>query len=461
MSEKIKKLISFIIAAALTAGLVSCSSAPANNTVAVPALTYAEYAAASDEAKVVIEGYIQSYALVYGGSRVSMFLQDDDGGYYVYLAVCDAEKASQLEIGKLVRVTGVKGSYAGEREVQEQSTFEFLSESKIYDPFDITALLGETPTLEKMMNRRVSLKGLVIRESYGTDDASFAFLYNWDGSGKAGDNNDIYFSASHGEDYSLFVVESDENQEGSSVYSSATSFSVGDVVDLEGFLYWYNGPNIHVSSIKVTKTSKADLSKGYGVMTRDAFIEAYDGEEAVIEAYIQGLSEYDAQLGRFSAYLADADGAYYAKGIAADKSTYDKLSEGSLIRVSGYRTTENGMPMMAEGSTMQLLEGYYVAPVENVTSFIGDNDTLSAMAGQKVYIKGLTASSPASGGLIQAYDANGKQYGFVIVPEELPEGSTANAAAEQLAPGTVIDLTCFITLDPEPQFRVHRLSVRK
>ena len=460
-ASSIKKLILILIALVLTAGLASCSSAPGNNTVTVPALTYAEYAAASDEAKVVIEGYLQSYALVYGDTRVSMFLQDDDGAYYVYLAVCDAEKANQLEIGKLIRVTGVKGSYAGEREVQEQSTFEILSGSKIYDPADITSLLGSEPTLEKMMNRRVCLKGLVIRESYGKDDASCAYLYNWDGSGKAGDNNDVYFSASHGEDYSLFVVESDEYQEGSSVYSSAVSVSVGDVVDLEGFLYWYNGPNIHVSSMKITRSSKAELSKGSGVMTREAFLAAYDGEEAVIEAYVQGLCDYDEERGRFSAYLADADGAYFAKGITADKSVYESLSEGSMIRVSGYRATENGMPLMAEGCTMQLLEGYYIAPVENITSLIGDSDALSAMAGQKVYVKGLTASSPAADGLIQAYDANGKQYGFVIVPEELPEGSTAETAAGQLAPGAVIDLTCFVSLDPEPQFRVQRLTVRK
>ena len=177
-ASSIKKLILILIALVLTAGLASCSSAPGNNTVTVPALTYAEYAAASDEAKVVIEGYLQSYALVYGDTRVSMFLQDDDGAYYVYLAVCDAEKANQLEIGKLIRVTGVKGSYAGESEVQEQSTFEILSGSKIYDPADITSLLGSEPTLEKMMNRRVCLKGLVIRESYGKDDASCAYLYN-------------------------------------------------------------------------------------------------------------------------------------------------------------------------------------------------------------------------------------------------------------------------------------------
>ncbi len=35
------------------------------------------------------------------------------------------------------------------------------------------------------------------------------------------------------------------------VYKAVEGLQVGDRVDLEGFLYWYNGPNLHTTGIGV------------------------------------------------------------------------------------------------------------------------------------------------------------------------------------------------------------------
>ena len=37
------------------------------------------------------------------------------------------------------------------------------------------------------------------------------------------------------------------------VYKAVEALNVGDVVDLEGFLYWYEGSNPHVTSLTVAK----------------------------------------------------------------------------------------------------------------------------------------------------------------------------------------------------------------
>ena len=37
--------------------------------------------------------------------------------------------------------------------------------------------------------------------------------------------------------------------EGSDVYEAVKALNVGDVIDLEGFLYWYNGANPHITSV--------------------------------------------------------------------------------------------------------------------------------------------------------------------------------------------------------------------
>jgi hypothetical protein len=33
------------------------------------------------------------------------------------------------------------------------------------------------------------------------------------------------------------------------VYKAVENLKVGDTVDLEGFLYWYEGPNPHITSV--------------------------------------------------------------------------------------------------------------------------------------------------------------------------------------------------------------------
>ncbi len=457
--HNIKKLI--IVIVLLSLALASCAPSPANNTVTVKAMTYAEYAAASDNAKVVIEGYVQAFAYNAAYNSVNMFIQDDDGAYYAYRAVCDAVKAKSLSEGVRVRVTGSKGSYAGEAELQEQCTFEVLSGNKIYSPSDITSVIGDEKALEKLMNQKISVKGLTVTESYDKADGAHGSLYKWDGSGKAGENDDVYFSASLEGNSSLFVVESDEVPEGTDVYGTAAGLSVGDIIDLEGYMYWYNGPNIHVSGISVTKVSKADLEKSAGAMTYDEFLMAADGEPAVIEAYIQGVSVYSEEKGSFSAYLSDADGAYYIKGITSEKSEYDKLSAGTKVRVSGHRYTENGMPLMSDNSSMEMQQGYYMAPAENISSHLDDHEALSSMAGKKAFVKGITfAAFDKESGTVHTVGPNGKVYSFTTAAEELSEGDALYQTLESISPNEPVEITCFVYLDPEPQLSIRGISVK-
>ena len=81
------------------------------------------------------------------------------------------------------------------------------------------------------------------------DGNDVAFLYNWDGSGQPG--NDLYFNVSvNGGTYN-FVVESYLCYDGSDAYEAFEALNIGDKVDLEGFLYWYNGANPHITSITI------------------------------------------------------------------------------------------------------------------------------------------------------------------------------------------------------------------
>ena len=100
------------------------------------------------------------------------------------------------------------------------------------------------------MNQFVSFSGLTVEASADADGNEAAFLYNWDGSGEPG--NDLYFDvkAADGNVYT-FTVESYLCDKDSDVYKAVESLKVGDKIDAEGFLYWYEGVNPHITKVTV------------------------------------------------------------------------------------------------------------------------------------------------------------------------------------------------------------------
>ena len=83
------------------------------------------------------------------------------------------------------------------------------------------------------------------------DGKDVAFLYNWDGSGSDGD--DLYFNVSYNGETYTFTVESYLCDNSTDVYKTVTSLEIGQTVDMEGFLYWYEGANPHITSVTVAK----------------------------------------------------------------------------------------------------------------------------------------------------------------------------------------------------------------
>ena len=129
------------------------------------------------------------------------------------------------------------------------STLEIIEgDTWIADCLDVTALFG-TDELEQHMNEKVSIKGATVVASTIKDDANeYPFLYKWNGAGKEGD--DLYFNVSINGQTFTFCVESYLCGLGSEAYEAVRNLKIGDVIDLEGFLYWYNGAQPHVTSVK-------------------------------------------------------------------------------------------------------------------------------------------------------------------------------------------------------------------
>ena len=213
-------------------------------------MTYAEYAAAELDSEVTIETYVQAKQSWWednGQGLATIYTQDQDGAYFLYNLPCTAEEYEQLAVGTKIRVTGYKSEWAGEVEIVD-ATFEILEGSYVAEPLDVTALLG-TDELISHQNELVSFKGMTVEPAAEGSDA--AFLYSWDGSGE--DGSDLYFNVSlNGETYT-FTVESYLCDNTTDVYAAVKALNIGDTIDMEGFLYWYEGVNPHITSVTIAE----------------------------------------------------------------------------------------------------------------------------------------------------------------------------------------------------------------
>ncbi len=212
-------------------------------------MTYDQYMAAAVDDPVVIECFVQGKQS-WWDNKATIYAADADGGYFIYNAECDEDTYAKLVDGQKIKVTGFKADFSGEIEVAEGATLELEDGNYIAQPVDVTSLLG-SDDLVNYQNQKVSFTGLTIEPSMDAHNNEVAFLYNYDGSGAPGDNADLYFNVSHGKNTYTFTVESYLCDEKSDVYKTVTGLKIGDTVDLEGFLYWYEGANPHITSVTV------------------------------------------------------------------------------------------------------------------------------------------------------------------------------------------------------------------
>ena len=242
-----KKLTTLLLALTLALACVGCGKDADINAKSEGVMTYAEYDAAALDSEVVIEAYVQAKQS-WWDNTATVYAQDGDGAYFLYNMACSEEDYAKLENGTKIKVTGYKAEWAGEVEIVD-ATFEIVEGNYVADAEDVTALLGKDELIEKQ-NMFVAFKDMtVVAAGQDADGNDVAYLYKWDGSGQDGD--DLYFNVeSNGQTYT-FTVESYLCDNTTDVYAAVKGLQIGDKVDMEGFLYWYEGVNPHITSVTV------------------------------------------------------------------------------------------------------------------------------------------------------------------------------------------------------------------
>ncbi len=411
------------------AGLVGTEEAttPADTTPAadaVKAMSYQEYAAAAMDSEVTIEAYVQAHQ-DWWDNKITVYAQDVDGAYFLYEMACSEADAAKLVPGTKIRVTGTKTEWSGEVEIVD-SKFEIIEgDTWVAEPYNATLELI-TDELLPLQNQLALFKGLTIEK----------IEYK---NGEPGD--DIYLTVSKmGQSFS-FCVERYLTGPESDVYKTVGTLKVGDCVDIEGFVYWYNGPNPHVTAI--TNVS----AKSEGVMTYADYVAAPLDSEVTIEAYVQAnQSWWDNKI---TVYAQDPDGAYFLYEMPCSQEDAAKLVPGTKLKVTGVKTEWSGEVEIVD-SKFEIIEGMtYEADPLNATDLLG-TDQLIQHQNELALFTNMTITkieykngTPGDDIYVTA-SKNGTDYDFCVEVYLTGTETDVYKTVGTLQVGDVVDISAFI-----------------
>jgi len=242
-----KKLIAMLLALTVVLGLAACGTkAPAettNNTTTNTTtdnaaddsvMSYADYMAAEMDSEVTVNCWVQA-TQSWWDNKITVYAADKDGAYFLYEMKCAEEDSKKLVPGTQIKVTGTKGEWAGEVEIMD-ATFEIVESGEVYvsSPVDLTDKLG-TDELINYQNQLAAFTGLTVKEISFKNDGG----------------DDIYVTLTKDDKDYNFCVEVYLTGTETDVYTTASGLQAGDIVDVEGFVYWYEGVNPHITAISV------------------------------------------------------------------------------------------------------------------------------------------------------------------------------------------------------------------
>ncbi len=363
-----KKFFALLLATVfcLSLGVISVAADETDPFAGMEVMTYEEYMAAEIDAPVIIEAYVQA-TQSWWNDKITVYLQDKDGAYFVYEMVCSKEDAAKLVPGVKIQVKGYKTEWSGEIEVASGSTFTFVEGADTYiaPAADLTEILGNEAELIKHQNELAIFKDLMIEK----------IEYK---NGEPGD--DIYVTVKQGAKSFDFCVERYLTDPNTDVYKAFASLKVGDIVNITGFVYWYKGVNVHITaveSVMTTTTSYAD------------YITAEDDTAVLIESYVQATQSWWSD--KITAYLQSEDGAVFVYEMACSKEDAEKLVEGTKIIVYGYKTTWSGEVEVMD-PTFVFAEGddTFKATPADLTSILSNEAELIKHQNELAIFKGLT-----------------------------------------------------------------------
>ncbi|MBR6003860.1 MAG: hypothetical protein IK068_03960, partial [Lachnospiraceae bacterium] len=113
--------------------------------------------------------------------------------------------------------------------------------------------------------------------------------------------------------------------------------------------------------------------KGEGVMTYAEYDAAALDTQVTVETYVQGAQSWWDN--KATVYTQDKDGGYFLYNMNCSEADYAKLTPGTKIKVTGYKSEWSGEIEIVDAS-FEVENGSYVAKPEDVTSLLGKEELI-------------------------------------------------------------------------------------
>ena len=248
-----KKIIAFLLVLVMMLSIAACAptttETPTTTEQTPPAstaMTHAEFLAAAEDEAVEIECYVQAVQ-GWWDNKIVIYAQDKVGGYFAYNVACTEEESKLLVPGTKINIKGYKTFYKGMPEIAADGAVLTILEGE--EPFVAYAevmndLLGKQELVNKA-GAYGAFQGLTVKSITFKND-------------EPGD--DIYVDFTLGDATYSFCVERYLTGPETDVYKAFVDgdVKVGDVVNVYGFVYWYDadedgqsgdGINTHITKI--------------------------------------------------------------------------------------------------------------------------------------------------------------------------------------------------------------------
>ncbi len=180
--EKPAADIAYVLKATITAPDGATAELVFNYTVpAYKEMTFADYMKAETGDPVMVKGVVSAIiAKSKGNSNNSIYLQDKDGGYYIYGLESDPVTDLKIEVGMTVMATGEKDIYNGTHEVKS-ATLEIVDSNKSeIIPIDLTEAFKNASDLKdaslvNIQGAVATIKGVEITGISPSNDSYYMF----------------------------------------------------------------------------------------------------------------------------------------------------------------------------------------------------------------------------------------------------------------------------------------------
>ena len=206
-----------------------------------------------------------------------------------------------------------------------------------------------------------------------------------------------------------------------------------------------------------TSTDIENDVKGEGVMTHEEYMAAELDSEVTIEAYVQAKQSWWED--KATLYTQDKDGAYFIYNAACSEEDYDKLTPGTKIKATGYKSEWSGEIELTDAE-IEIEDGNYVAEAFDATDLLG-KDELIDHQNELVAFNGLTVEGCGENNdqaFLYNYDGsgaqgddlyfnvslNGETYTFTVESYLCDKDSSVYKTVEGLKVGDTIDAAGFL-----------------